>query len=70
MNQGGKEMVSENPEVMVESAKDTTPVGNIDEETKKIYDQMKTQIAEVPAYIQLLKTGGLLERRKSAEFLG
>jgi len=67
---GALGMVSENPDDTTEAAKDTAPVGNVDEELKKIYDQMKARVSEVPDYIRLLKTGSLLERRKSAEFIG
>ena len=31
---------------------------------------MKKRVAEIPDYIKRLKTGSLLERRKSAEFIG
>jgi HEAT repeat protein len=47
-----------------------TQVGTAEEELKKIYDEMKARVAEVPGYIQLLKNGELLERIKSAEYLG
>ena len=62
-------MADENPE-HTGPEKGTTPGRNIDEETKKIYADMQTRVSEVPAYIQLLKKGNLLERVKSAEFLG
>ena len=62
-------MADENPE-NTGPEKGTIPAGIIDEETKKIYTDMQTRVSEVPAYIQLLKTGNLLERVKSAEFLG
>jgi len=63
-------MVSENSKDAAEITKDESKAGNVDDELKKIYHEMKTRVSEVPAYIQLLKDGGLLERRKSAEFLG
>jgi len=50
--------------------KDTSSAGSIDEDTIKIFADMKTRVMEVPAYIRLLKSGTLLERVKSAEFLG
>jgi len=43
-------MVSETQNVTTESAKDTVPVENVDEELKKIYNQMKMRVPEVPAY--------------------
>jgi HEAT repeat protein len=67
---GGQRMVPENTEGSTAMVKETKTVGTVDEELKKIYDEMKAQVAEVPEYIRLLKTGSLLERRKSAEALG
>jgi HEAT repeat protein len=69
-SEGARGMVSDNPKDVVESATGGTKAGNVDEELKKIYSDMRRRVSDVPAYIQLLKKGGLLERRKSAEFLG
>jgi hypothetical protein len=63
-------METQNPADPAGSPKKETPAGNIDEELRKILDQMRTRVSEVPAYIQLLRNGGLLERIRSAEFLG
>jgi len=52
------------------TAKDTKTVGTVEEELKKIYHEMKARVADVPGYIRLLKSGSLIERRKSAEALG
>lgn len=46
------------------------PAGNVDNDIKTILSDMKARVAEVPGYIQVLKSGRLLERVKSAEFLG
>jgi len=63
-------MVPEISDVKTAASKDAAPQGNVDEELKEIYEQMKTRRSEVPDFIKLLKDGSLLERRKSADALG
>jgi HEAT repeat protein len=67
---GGQRMVPENPDGSTATEKGTTVVGTVDEEQKKILNEMRARVADVPEYIRLLKSGSLLERRKSAEALG
>jgi len=45
-----------NPQDTTGSLIDITPAGNAEEELKKIYNQMKTRVSEVPDYIRFLKT--------------
>ncbi len=63
-------MVPENTDGKTTTSPDEVPAGNVEEDLKKIHDQIKTRSSDVPEYIQILKTGGLIERRKSAEALG
>ncbi len=63
-------MVPENTDVKTTASPDKVPAGNVDEDLKKIHDQIKTRVSDVPEYIEILKTVGLIERRKSAEALG
>ncbi len=45
-----------NPQDTTGSLIDITPAGNADEELKKMYNQIKKRVSEVPDYIRFLKT--------------
>jgi len=60
----------EDAEVKTIVSSDEAPAGNVDEDLKNIHDRIKTRRSDVPDYVKILKTGGLIERRKSAEALG
>ncbi|MEN6610927.1 MAG: HEAT repeat domain-containing protein [Methanoregulaceae archaeon] len=53
-----------------EPAGTDAPAGDLDKDVKKIHDLIRTRGDDVPEYIRILKSGGLIERRKSAEALG
>lgn len=63
-------MVPENTDVKTTASPDEILAGNVDEDLKKKHDQIKTRVSDVPECITILKTGGLIEPRKSAEAPG
>jgi len=67
---GEQEMVPESDNAATTPADTDVPAGDLDNDVKKIHEQIRTRGEDVPEYIRILKSGGLIERRKSAEALG